>query len=104
VQPVFGQALSNSLVKRSLYQNRWHNFEALLSRFRANRQCNNHDSDEPGRFKDVSPGLRPNADTSLAKILSADQQKQLKEMHSRRPPRRAGPEGPDNGPGYPGKN
>ncbi len=49
--------------------------------------------------------LQKDVDAKLAKILTEDQQKQLKEMRNRRPPRRGdngpGPDGP--GPGGPGR-
>jgi hypothetical protein len=47
--------------------------------------------------------LQKVVDDKLAKILTADQQKQLKEMRNRRRPRfDGGPNGPDGGPGGPG--
>ena len=45
--------------------------------------------------------LQKEVDAKLAKILTADQQKQLKEMRNRRPPRRDDPDRPEGGPGGP---
>jgi hypothetical protein len=45
--------------------------------------------------------LQKEVDAKLAKILTADQQKQLKEMRNRRPPRRDNPDRPEGGPGDP---
>ena len=45
--------------------------------------------------------LQKDVDAKLAKILTADQQKQLKEMRNRRPPRRDNPDRPEGGPGGP---
>jgi hypothetical protein len=45
--------------------------------------------------------LQKDVDARLAKILTADQQKQLKEMRNRRPPRRDNPDRPESGPGGP---
>jgi EF hand len=42
--------------------------------------------------------LQKDVDAKLAKILTADQQKQLKEMRNRRPPRRDNPDRPEGGP------
>lgn len=45
--------------------------------------------------------LQKEVDAKLAKILTADQQKQLKEIRNRRQPRRDNPDRPEGGPGGP---
>jgi hypothetical protein len=45
--------------------------------------------------------LQKEVDAKLAKILTEDQQRQLKEMRNRRPPRRDNPDRPEGGPGGP---